>query len=71
MRRVENELTSLVRSVVEPMGYELVGVEYLQRGKAGALLRVYIDHIDRLSQQAFGIMAKASPWTIAVRSAIS
>jgi ribosome maturation factor RimP len=47
MRRVENELTSLVRSVVEPMGYELVGVEYLQGGKAGALLRVYIDHIDR------------------------
>jgi ribosome maturation factor RimP len=43
MRHVENELASLVRSVVEPMGYELVGVEYLQRGKAGALLRVYID----------------------------
>jgi len=47
MRRVENELTSLVRSVVEPMGYELVGIEHLQGGKGGAVLRVYIDHIDR------------------------
>jgi len=44
MRYAENELTCLVRSVVEPMGYELVGVEYFQRGTAGAVLRVYIDH---------------------------
>jgi len=43
MRHLENKLTGLVRSVVEPMGYELVGVEYLQRGKPGAVLRVYID----------------------------
>ena len=34
----------LARSVAEPMGYELVGVEYFQRGKGGAVLRVYIDH---------------------------
>jgi len=50
MRHLENELTGLVRSVVEPMGYELVGVEYFQRGKPGAVLRVYIDrpnYIDR------------------------
>jgi ribosome maturation factor RimP len=26
------------------MGYELVGVEYFQRGSGGAVLRVYIDH---------------------------
>jgi ribosome maturation factor RimP len=45
MRHLDNELTSLVRSVVEPMGYELVGVEYFQRGKGGALLRVYIDRV--------------------------
>ena len=44
MRHLENKLTSLVRSVVEPMGYELVGIDHLQRGKGGALLRVYIDH---------------------------
>nr|WP_279381388.1 ribosome maturation factor RimP [Candidatus Thiosymbion oneisti] len=41
---MEDELTGLVRSVVEPMGYELVGAEYFQRGKRGAVLRVYIDH---------------------------
>jgi ribosome maturation factor RimP len=36
-------LTQIARSVVTPMGYELVGVEYRQRGRAGGLLRVYID----------------------------
>jgi len=44
MRHVENELTRIARSVVEPMGYELVGVEYFQRGRGRAILRVYIDH---------------------------
>ncbi len=44
MRHGKSELTQTIRSVVEPMGYELVGVEYFQRGSAGALLRVYIDH---------------------------
>lgn len=44
MRQEENELTCLVRSAAEPMGYELVGVEYFQRGTGGAVLRVYIDH---------------------------
>ncbi len=33
----------LARGVVEPMGYELVGCEYLGEGKGNALLRVYID----------------------------
>lgn len=42
MRQAENRLTQMTRSVVEPMGYELVGVEYFQRGN-GAILRVYID----------------------------
>lgn len=36
----------LARSVVEPMGYELVGVEYFQRGTGGSILRVYIDRTD-------------------------
>jgi len=44
MRHAENEFTRLVRSVAEPMGYELLGVEYFQRGTGGAVLRVYIDH---------------------------
>lgn len=43
MRQVDNSLTRLARSVVEPMGYELVGVEFFQRGTGGAILRVYID----------------------------
>ena len=43
MQRGDGKLTDLARSVVEPMGYELVGVEHVQRGKAGAILRIYID----------------------------
>lgn len=46
MRQVENELTGLVRSVVEPMGYELVGVDYFRHGKHRGVLRVYIDHLN-------------------------
>lgn len=45
MQSVDSSLTRLVRRVVEPMGYELVGVEYFQRG-GGATLRVYIDHAE-------------------------
>jgi ribosome maturation factor RimP len=37
-------LTSLIRSVIEPMGYELVGVQYVQGGGGGGVLRIYIDH---------------------------
>jgi len=44
MRHLESELTGLARSVVEPMGYELVGIDYFRRGRRGALLRVYIDY---------------------------
>ena len=43
MRRAPDHLGELIGRTVEPMGYELVGVEYLSRGKAGRLLRVYID----------------------------
>jgi len=44
MRRTGDKLTELARSVVEPMGYELVGVEHSQSGRGGSVLRVYIDH---------------------------
>jgi ribosome maturation factor RimP len=54
MRHAENELTRLVGSVVESMGYELVGAEYFQRGTGGAVLRVYIDH--QAGDQDKGIM---------------
>lgn len=36
-------MTALVESVVEPMGYEAVGVEFVQGGGGPAVLRVYID----------------------------
>ncbi len=41
MRSAPDRLTELVRQVVEPMGYELVGVEYVRA--SGSTLRVYID----------------------------
>ncbi len=38
------QITELVRNVVEPMGYELVGCELLSQGAGGNIFRVYIDH---------------------------
>jgi len=55
MRHAENELTQLVRSVVEPMGYELVGAEYFQRGTGGAVLRVYIDRRSDDGDEGIGL----------------
>ena len=46
MKSAEPKLTQLVRSVVEPMGYECVGVEHDVGGGGGAVLRIYIDHAD-------------------------
>ena len=43
MRRADDSLARLIGSVVESMGYELVGVELFQRTQQGAVLRVYID----------------------------
>ncbi len=40
-----DRLNRLIGQVVEPMGYELVGIEY-HRGKDSGLLRVYIDKDD-------------------------
>ncbi len=40
--RVRDRLTELVASAVEPLGYELLGVEYLAQGHH-SLLRIYID----------------------------
>jgi ribosome maturation factor RimP len=44
MRTADTTLTALVESVVEPMGYDAVGVELAQTGGSGSVLRVYIDH---------------------------
>lgn len=46
MEPADSRLNLLARGVVEPLGYELVGVELFQRGASGATLRVYIDHED-------------------------
>lgn len=43
MQSADSHLTKLARGVVEPMGFELVGVEFFQHGGGGATLRVYID----------------------------
>lgn len=44
MRSAPGNLTELIAGVVGPMGYELVGVEYLSQGHGNGLLRIYIDH---------------------------
>lgn len=46
MRQAPQALVELVRNVAEPMGYEFVGLEYVQPGRGDGLLRVYIDHPD-------------------------
>jgi len=43
MQKAAQSLVDLVRGVVEPMGYELVGVEQTPQGGGSELLRVYID----------------------------
>lgn len=49
MAGVSEKLLEIVREAVEPLGYELVGVEYLSQGRGGSLLRVYIDHEEGIS----------------------
>ena len=43
MHSASDNLTQLIQQVVEPMGYELVGIELLNRQKTSTLLRIYID----------------------------
>ncbi len=40
--RTQDRLTELVASAVEPLGYELLGVEYIAQGRH-SVLRIYID----------------------------
>lgn len=63
MRQVPENIQAIVRPVVESLGYELVGIEYLLQGNHG-LLRVYIDTQDgvtvddcqRVSHQLSGVL---------------
>lgn len=43
MQQAPEKIIELARSTIEPMGYELVGVELLNAGKHGKTLRIYID----------------------------
>lgn len=69
MHKAPAHLTALVCSAVEALGYELVGVEYLSRAKAGHLLRVYIDSPDgvgladceKVSHQVSGVLDVEDP----------
>lgn len=49
MEPLDSTLSQMTRRVVESMGYELVGVEYLGRGGDRAILRVYIDQEDGIT----------------------
>ncbi len=49
MLSAPESLVELTRKIVEPMGYELVGVEYLGQGGSGSLVRVYIDQADGIT----------------------
>lgn len=46
MRKVPRNIAELVAGVVEPLGFELWGIELLPRQKSGQLLRVYIESPD-------------------------
>lgn len=69
MRKAPPGLTRLVKSTVEAVGYDLVGVELLARPKAGHLLRVYIDaangiglaDCEKVSHQLSGVLDVEDP----------
>ncbi|ESQ14046.1 MAG TPA: ribosome maturation factor RimP [Chromatiaceae bacterium] len=51
MRTADHAVTNLVESVLAAMGYEPVGIEYVQGAAGSAVLRVYIDHERGISLQ--------------------
>ncbi len=67
--KVNPELEALIRGVVEPLGYELVGVQFLAGQPGGDLLRVYIDQpagiglddCERVSHQLSGVLDVEDP----------
>jgi len=69
MGKAAEAVVELVRGGVEPLGYELVGVEYLSGQAGSALLRIYIDHprgIDvddcaKVSHQISGLLDVEDP----------
>ncbi|MCB1724787.1 MAG: ribosome maturation factor RimP [Gammaproteobacteria bacterium] len=69
MHKAPAHLSTLVRGAVEPLGYELVGVEFLARPKSGHLLRIYIDReqgvglsdCEKVSHQVGGVLDVEDP----------
>lgn len=49
MNLLDNNLQQLLAPIVTALGYELVGVENIMRGKDTELLRVYIDSPDGIT----------------------
>lgn len=68
MGRISATVTELVESVVSPLGYELVGVEYIPQGK-NSILRVFIDSengvvledCERVSRQLSSVLDVEDP----------
>ena len=68
MYRQNNELLELLEPVVHGMGYELLGIDYICRGR-NSLLRIYIDSetgitlqdCERVSNQVAGILDVNDP----------
>ena len=69
MHKAPPHLMELVRRAAEPLGYEVVGVEYLSRPNAGHLLRIYIDSeagiglddCEKVSHQVSGLLDVEDP----------
>lgn len=68
MAVVADNLTSLIEPVVEGLGYELLGIEYISQGRH-SILRLYIDSAqgvglgdcERVSRQVSGVMDVEDP----------
>ena len=70
MATVRDTLYEVITPVIEGLGYELVGIEYLPQGKH-SLLRIYIDHesgitlddCEKVSRQVSAVMDVEDPLT--------
>lgn len=57
MGTISNNLDSMLRPVVEGMGYECVGIEYLGGGHGRGILRIYIDSPDGVTVDDCGAVS--------------
>lgn len=68
MRQASENIYALITPVVEALGYELVGIEYLPQGR-NSLLRIFIDSAEgiriddceRVSHQVSGVLDVEDP----------